>query len=105
LSYWVGGAPGINRDCVQWLADKDVAALAMDNIAVEVEPFEDPYEHVYPLHARLIRDLGLTLGEVWWLEELADACAADGRYEFFVSAPPLNVTNASGSPVNPIVVK
>ena len=75
------------------------------NIAIEVEPFEEPYEHVYPLHARLIRDLGLTLGEVWWLEELADACAADGKYEFFISAPPLNVTNASGSPLNPIVVK
>ncbi len=104
-SFWVGGAPGINSDCVQWVADKDIAALAMDNIAIEVEPFEAPYEHVYPLHARLIRDLGLTLGEVWWLEELADACAADGRYEFFISAPPLNVTNASGSPVNPIVVK
>jgi kynurenine formamidase len=104
-SFWTGGAPGINRDCVQWLADKDVAALAMDNIAIEVEPFEEPFEHVYPLHARLIRDLGLTLGEVWWLEDLADACAADGRYEFFISAPPLNITNASGSPANPIVVK
>jgi kynurenine formamidase len=104
MSYWSGGAPGINRDCVQWLADKDVAALAVDNIAVEVEPPEEPFDHVYPLHSRLIRDLGLTLGEVWWLEDLAAACAAEARYEFFISAPPLNVTNASGSPANPIVV-
>jgi len=78
--------------------------LAMDNIAVEVEPFEEPYEHVYPLHARLIRDLGLTLGEVWWLEDLADTCAELNRYEFFLSAPPLNVTNASGSPANPVAI-
>jgi kynurenine formamidase len=103
--FWTGGAPGITREVVQWLADKDIAALAMDNIAVEVEPHEEPYEHVYPLHARLIRDLGLSLGEVWWLEELADACAADGRYEFFLSAPPLNITNASGSPANPLAIR
>jgi kynurenine formamidase len=104
MSFWDGKAPGIGRACVQWLADKDVAALAMDNIAVEVEPFEEPFDHVYPLHSMLIRDLGLTLGEVWWLEDLAAACAAEGRYEFFISAPPLNVTNASGSPTNPVVI-
>jgi hypothetical protein len=71
-------------------------------VAVEVEPFEEPYEHVYPVHARLIRDLGLTLGEVWWLEDLAQACQEENRWEFFLSAAPLNVTNGSGSPLNPI---
>jgi kynurenine formamidase len=103
--FWTGGAPGIGGACVQWLRDKDVSALAMDNIAIEVEPFEPGAEHVYPLHARLIRDLGLTLGEVWWLEDLADACAEDGRYEFFLAAPPLNITNASGSPANPVAIR
>lgn len=98
------GSPGITGEVVQWLADKDVAALAVDNLAVEVEPHEEPFEHVYPLHARLIRDLGLTLGEIWHLEELAQTCADAGRHEFFVAAAPLNVTNASGSPLNPIVV-
>jgi hypothetical protein len=39
------------------------------------------------------------------MEELSRACAADGRYEFFLSAPPLNLTNASGSMVNPVVIK
>jgi kynurenine formamidase len=104
MEYWKVGAPGITRAVVDWLAEKDVAALAVDNIAVEVEPFEEPYDHVYPLHARLIRDLGLTLGEVWWLEDLADTCAELNRYEFFLSAPPLNVTNASGSPANPVAI-
>lgn len=104
MEYWKVGAPGITRAVVDWLAEKDVAALAMDNIAVEVEPFEEPYDHVYPLHARLIRDLGLTLGEVWWLEDLSATCAELGRYEFFLSAPPLNVTNASGSPANPVAI-
>lgn len=103
--FWTAGAPGITNAVVDWLAEKDVAVLATDNIAVEVEPHEEGWEHVYPIHARLIRDLGLTLGEVWWLEDLADACASDGRYEFFLSAPPLNVTNASGSPTNPVAIR
>ncbi|MEV5829668.1 cyclase family protein [Spirillospora sp. NPDC052242] len=100
--FWAGGAPGLSMETVGWIHEREIAALAVDNIAVEVEPFEEPYEHVYPLHARLIRDLGLTLGEVWWLDDLAEACAARDRWEFFLSAPPLNITNASGSPINPI---
>ena len=102
--FWEG-APGMSITTVGWLHDKEIAALAMDNIAIEVEPFEEPAEHYYPMHSRLIRDLGLSLGEIWHLEELAESCAADGRYEFFVAAQPLNVTNGSGSPINPIVIK
>jgi kynurenine formamidase len=100
--FWNGGAPGLSVETIEWIYTSEIAALAVDNVAVEVEPFEEPYEHVYPLHACLIRDLGLTLGEVWWLEDLAAACAAENRWEFFLCAAPLNITNASGTPLNPI---
>lgn len=103
--FWASGAPGIAMETVEWIHEKEIAAIAVDNIAVEVEPHEEPFEHVMPVHSRLIRDLGLTLGEVWHLEELSEACAQDGRYEFFLAAQPLNVTNASGTPLNPVVVK
>ena len=49
--------------------------------------------------------MGLMLGEYWNLTELAADCAADGRYEFQLVAPPLSVTGAVGSPVNPIAIK
>lgn len=101
--FWRGGAPGLAMDAATWAHEREMAAIAMDNIAIEVEPFASD-EQVYPLHSRLIRDLGLTLGEVWWLEDLADACEAAGRYEFFLSAPPLNITNASGSMLNPVAI-
>ena len=39
------------------------------------------------------------------LEELAADCAADGRYEFLLVAPPLPVTNAVGTPINPYALK
>jgi hypothetical protein len=90
--------------CAEWAAERDIAALAMDNIGVEVEPFPEG-EQVYPLHVRLVRDLGLTLGEMWWLEDLAAACAADGRYEFFLSAPPLKLSNGVGSMLNPVAIR
>jgi kynurenine formamidase len=102
--FWSSGAPGLSMSCAEWAAERDIAALAMDNIGVEVEPFPEG-EQVYPLHVRLVRDLGLTLGEMWWLEDLAAACAADGRYEFFLSAPPLKLSNGVGSMLNPVAIR
>jgi kynurenine formamidase len=104
LSFW-DGEPGLSITCVDWLHEHEIAAVAADNIALEVSPHEGDFEHVYPMHSRLIRDLGMTLGEIWNLEPLSESCARDGRYEFFVAAQPLNLTNASGTPLNPIVIK
>lgn len=99
--FWSAGSPGLAADTVDWLYRREIAALAADNIAVEAVPAR-PYAGNYPLHARLIRDLGLTIGELWWLEDLAAACAAQGRWEFFLAAAPLPVSNATGGAVNPI---
>ena len=38
-------------------------------------------------------------------EAYAVHCAGDGRYDFWLTAAPLPVTGAVGSPVNPIAVK
>jgi kynurenine formamidase len=58
-----------------------------------------------PLHCVLIRDMGMTLGELFNLEELAKDCAADGRWDMFLCAPPLKVTGGVGSPITPIAMK
>jgi kynurenine formamidase len=99
------GEPGIGHDTVAWLREREIAALAADNTGIEVRPPDLPGEQGFPLHPRLLRDLGLTLGELWYLEELAEACAADGRWEFFLSAAPLAIEGASGSPINPVAIK
>jgi kynurenine formamidase len=101
---WYGGEPGIGVDCCQWLHDHEVAAVACDNIAVEVSTSEVDGE-LLPVHMILIRDMGMTLGEILDFEELADDCAADGVYEFFLSAPPIQFTGAVGSPINPQAIK
>ena len=101
--FWRSAAPGLSADCAQWAADFEMAAIAMDNVGIEVEPFAEGGQ-IYPLHVRLIRDLGLTLGEMWWLEELSEVCFEGGRYEFFLSAPPLRIVNGSGSMINPVAI-
>ena len=96
--------PGLGISCVEWLHAREVAAVATDTNAVEVIPFEDPSTPL-PVHLLCIRDMGLTLGEMFDLEELAADCARDGVYEFFFSAPPLKVTGGVGSPLNPLAIK
>jgi len=49
--------------------------------------------------------MGLTFGEMFDLDALADDCAADGVWEFFFAAPPLKITGGIGSPLNPLAVK
>jgi kynurenine formamidase len=96
--------PGLGVACVEWLHTREVAAVASDTNAVEVIPFEDSAVPL-PVHALCIRDMGLTLGEMFDLDALAADCAADGVWTFLFSAPPLRVAGGVGSPVNPLVLK
>jgi kynurenine formamidase len=101
--FWKG-APGLGRTTVAWLHARDVAAVAMDTVAIEVQPAEGEGGYL-PLHGWLIRDLGLTLGEMFDLEALAADCASDGVYEFLFVGQPLRITGAVGSPINPLAIK
>jgi hypothetical protein len=49
--------------------------------------------------------MGLLLGEMFDLEELAEACAEDGRHEMLVSAPPLAFTGTAGAPPGPVAIR
>ena len=102
-AFW-RGAPGLGRSTVAWLHDRRVAAIAADNITVEVQPAESPGGDL-PLHGALIRDLGMTLGEMFYLEELAADCHTDRVAEFLFVGQPLRITGAVGSPINPLVIK
>ncbi len=101
---FMAGEPGLGQDCCDWLHRHDIAAVASDNWAIEVLPGENP-DALLQVHMVLIRDMGLTLGEILDLEALAADCAEDGVYEFFFCAPPLMVTGGVGSPINPLAIK
>ena len=57
------------------------------------------------LSSHRLRDLGLTQGQNFDLEDLAADCADDGRWTFLLEASPIPFTGAVGSPVNPVAVK
>ncbi len=101
---WTAGSPGVSWRCAEWLHSHSCAAIACDNIAVEVSGAEVDGV-LLPFHLLCIRDMGLMLGEMWDLEALSRDCAADGVYEFQLAAPPLRVTGAVGSPINPLALK
>ena len=102
--YAGGPAPGLSFTTADWLHRKEIAAIATDTWGFEVRPneFDDAFQ---PLHQVAIPHIGLFLGEMWDLDALAADCAADGTYEFWLTADPLPVTGAVGAPVAPIAVK
>jgi kynurenine formamidase len=101
---FMAGEPGLGQACCEWLHEREVAAVCSDNWAIEVLPGEVP-DVILNVHMVLIRDMGMTLGEILDFEELAADCAADGVWEFFFCAPPLKVTRGVGSPINPLAMK
>ena len=97
-------SPGVSVETATWMHAKQIAAIAADNYAVEVRPSELP-PFRSPFHICAIPNMGLTLGEIFSLDELAEDCAADGRYAFLLVAPPLPVTRGVGTPINPYALK
>ena len=58
-----------------------------------------------PLHAALMRNLGVRFSKICALEALAADCGADGQYTFLYAVAPINIIRGTGAPVNPLVVK
>jgi kynurenine formamidase len=101
---YVMSTAGLGVTTPTWFHARDVAAVATDTFVFEVWPWED--ERVaMPVHVLHLVEMGMTQGQNWVLDELAAACAADGRYEFLLEASPQPFVNAVGSPVNPVAVK
>lgn len=99
-----GDAPGLGLDCAEWLHEHEVAAVAMDNVSVEVWPCKVEGSRI-PFHMVAIRDMGLTLGEMFNLEDLAADCEADGVWEFMFCGQGLKFTGAVGCPITPVALK
>jgi hypothetical protein len=90
------------------------AAIGLESLPVDPDSgFVIPDEPPPPsggsyngmLHRQLIALLGMVIGELWKLDELAEDCAADGVYEFMLAARPLNVIGGVGSPPNALAIK
>jgi hypothetical protein len=88
----------------EWIIDSGLTALISDNFAVERYPNKSGSGRrpLLPLHELCLFKLGIPLGELWWLGELADYMGAARRTRFLLTAPPLRLPGAVGSPATPI---
>lgn len=97
-------APGPSIETVSWFHDHDVAAVATDNLIFEA--FPSTRDDIFlPVHFIHLVDMGLTQGQNWDLEALADDCAEDGRSTFLLVAPPEPILGGVGAPVHPVAIK
>lgn len=113
--------PGLEQshEVLAWLWDHRIAMVAADNFAVECwparpdSPFrttaeregrrEDPHAGV--MHRALIALLGMPLGELWYLDELAAACHADGHYSCMLTAAPFPLVGGVGAPAGATAIR
>ena len=96
---------GRDSRLLQWITDSGAVALISDNYAVEAMPARPGLSDVcatLPLHEHCLFKLGCYLGEMWYLTELADWLRANGRTRFLLTAPPLRLPGAVGSPATPV---
>jgi kynurenine formamidase len=103
-SYAGGAAPGMRFETAEWLHRQEVAAIATDTWGCEVIPNETTVTF-QPWHQMVIPMMGITMGEIFFLQDLAKDCAEDRVYEFLFVAPSLPITGAVGSPINPQAIK
>ena len=102
--YAGGDAPGVRFENCYWCQEKQIAAICSDTWGVEVRPNETD-EVNQPWHWVVIPAMGLTMGEMFFVKELAEDCAGDRVYEFMFCGPPLVITGGTGSPINPLAIK
>jgi len=113
--------PGLEQshDVLAWLWDHRVSLVAGDNFALECWPAapDSPFftgsdrqegsndPHAGIMHRALIALLGMPIGELWNLDALADACAAEERWSCLLTVAPLTVVGGVGSPANAIALR
>jgi hypothetical protein len=99
------GLDGADKRLLSWITDTGIAALISDNFAVELMPkgpAPQTNHAMLPLHEHCLFKNGVHLGELWFLRDLAAWLRAHGRSRFLLTAPPLHLPGAVGSPVTPI---
>jgi kynurenine formamidase len=114
-------SPGLHPEerTAEMLWDLHVAAVGADNGSLEVWPpgsLHSPEEleairadgsrrpEMF-VHQRIIPMLGMSIGELFELDALADDCAVEGSYEGFFTSAPLRLRHGVASPPNAIVVR
>lgn len=96
------GRAGLHPTALRLLAERKVAVFAPDGDG-EVTP--SPVAGIgAPIHCLQIVAMGMASMDSLQLEDLAVACAEEGRWDFLFVAAPLRLQRGTGSPLNPVAV-
>jgi kynurenine formamidase len=99
----LGSMPGLHASCLKWLHERRIAVLGSDAVSdVLPTPYEAPLK--MPIHTGTLVMMGTHLIDNADLEQRAEKCAAEGRYDFMFSLLPLVLERGTGSPANPIAL-
>lgn len=102
VGYTGGGRAGLDPYSLLLLHERKVAAFLPDG---DGETVPGPVDEVlYPIHPLQVTAMGMCVADSLQLEELAQACEEEGRWEFMVVLAPLRLPRGTGSPFNPIAV-
>ena len=90
-------------EVLEWITDSQLSALVADNVAVEgwAAATKEPHT-LLPIHHLCLFKLGIPLGELWYLQELAAWLRENQRSSFLLTAPPLRLPGVAGGPLTPI---
>jgi kynurenine formamidase len=104
LHHMCAALDGTDQALLDWISRNRIAAIAADNYAVErIDHATDTCAAAFvPLHYHCLFKRGVPLGELWYLTELAQWLRERGRTSFLLTAPPLRLPGAVGSPVTPV---
>ncbi|KAF3770990.1 hypothetical protein M406DRAFT_245045 [Cryphonectria parasitica EP155] len=88
-----------SEEVVRWIWE-NFSAVAGDQPSFEAWPSQKDWA----LHEVLLAGYGCPIGELFWLEKLAETCKKEGRWSFFVSSEVCNVTGGVASPPNILAI-
>jgi kynurenine formamidase len=96
------GKAGLALDAIPWMHERKIAAFLPDG---DGETVPSKVEGIpWPIHPLQITAMGMATSDSLQLEEVAEACEAEQRWEFMVVGLPLRLPGGSGSPWNPIAI-
>ncbi|MFW8566822.1 cyclase family protein [Orrella sp. 11846] len=95
---------GSDIELQNWIRESGISVIAADNYSVENYSANLSHHNcsILPLHHLCLFKLGIHLGELWHFTPLANWLSANNRNRFFLTAPPLRLPGAVGSPVTPV---
>ena len=94
--------PGLHADALPWLHERRVAVVGSDS---SNEALPSSVEGIRtPIHLGLIVSMGVPLIDNCHLEDLATACANEGRWAFLAVVAPIRLRGGTGAAVNPIAI-